>query len=225
MSIPTTDAFEDTSLESLTVQLKPEQVQWLRERARRANMSLNDALQGVLDQIMEADASSSDVPSGSANGSASTETATTDGSTDDAKDDGRTQSVVESLRSTSERLEQLTRQDEDATPSVDALRERLKKAANQGDGSASADDTPEIPEALSPGKGRFQGNTSSDNNASENTASSETTPSVNGSSPDIHSAKTIMISPPDAPDTMSEDDTEEPSADDEQTPSMFDLME
>lgn len=154
MRVPITDAFDKTDrLESLEVELTSKQIEWLRQKADERDVSLDHVLRSVVtaqiraqnDGVEEESApsmSGDGQPASPPNESKDEEGAST--STDAADDD--TPSIVDSLRSASERLQDLTEKDDEAeTPDPHDTLERLR--ARLGDGG----DTDEESEAGSPG--------------------------------------------------------------------------
>jgi len=129
--IPITDAFDATDhLKSLEVELTAEQLEWLRAKAAERDLSLDHMLRSVITAQMRAQGDSAVPPSGDGMTSPSASSsspvqATSDADTDTTDDSSP--SIVDSLRSASERLQDLTEQDDDAeTPDPHDTLERLQ---------------------------------------------------------------------------------------------------
>lgn len=124
MEIPVTDAFDETdTFESLNVQLHPDHIEWLQSRAEAYDLSIEHVLRSVINAQMRAD-----------------DVAPSDASSND-------ESVVESLRTANERLQQLMERKGSQTDSDDAgsrstlarLRARLDgDSENRSDGDRAS---------------------------------------------------------------------------------------
>lgn len=150
MRVPITDAFDETDrLESLEVELTGKQIEWLREKAEERGVSLDHVLRSVVTAQIRAqdDGGSEAAPSTMSGDGQPASTSPSDEPTDErptADDD--TPSIVDSLRSASERLQDLTEQDDEAeTPDPHDTLERLQARLGE-DGtsteSASDEETP-----------------------------------------------------------------------------------
>jgi hypothetical protein len=141
MSIPVTDAFRDNdSFTSLTVRLRPAQLEWLRQRADSNDCSIDRMARSIINDYMNQEGADSASAPGTASGEGAAETQGSGSEGASASQDEEApkerQSVVESLRSTSERLERLTKKSEEKK--VPNPLERLKKRV----GAQNEDDTP-----------------------------------------------------------------------------------
>ena len=231
MSIPVTDAFdESTPLEPISIYLPSEQIAWLRSQAEATEQSLDELLRAMIKTYRR------DRPSPSASSSSedSEERTPSEGS-------GPT-SIVESLRSTSERLERLTEREttQDLPDPMERLRQRLQQTneeasseegASSGDGDAATATSGAPPESVeaSPGEGPTPDGSTSDNNASSRTAAIESTTasddqqksepetSANDVLPSDVSIAAITL---DAP-SSEEEDAQQPA----EARSMFDMMD
>jgi len=120
--LPVTDAFDEpASLQSLEVELTPRQIEWLERQADERSLSVDHVLRTLITaQIRGSDAESPPpVPSGDGTPSASDADPAPEGSdapTNDEED--RSTSIVESLRSASERLQDLTDEDDEEEDSA-----------------------------------------------------------------------------------------------------------
>lgn len=151
----TTDSFDDTDhLELLEVELTSKQIEWLQRRADEQNLSLDHVLRSVITAQIRAqgdaleneprpprgDGSPSAAAKGSSRGvnpsaGAATETG------EDAESAGPS-SIVDSLRSASERLQDLTEQGDtaDSPPSHDTLRHLQSRLGDAPDADDEAED-------------------------------------------------------------------------------------
>lgn len=144
--VPITDAFDYTDqLESREVELTPEQLSWLKEKAEERGVSIDHMLRTILTAQME---DAEEVPPPSPHSGDGAPQSTTDSSsnpTDPSESDTDTPSLVESLRSASERLDDLTEngedEDEDSTHDLHDTLSRLKvHIDNATDEDANAED-------------------------------------------------------------------------------------
>jgi hypothetical protein len=160
MRVPITDAFDESAhLESVEAELTSRQIEWLREKADERDLSLDHVLRSVITaQIRAQDDSLEDTGSrskpdneqpsvrSSSSPAASSppaqsdaqEPATSNGTSteDESRDDSP--SIVDSLRSASERLQDLTEKDDEAeTPDPHDTLKRLQ--ARLGETSDDAD--------------------------------------------------------------------------------------
>ncbi len=145
MHIPVTDAFDDTDqFKSLEVELTTEQIDWLREKAEKQNLSLNHVLRSMITAQMRSEdeyGKEPYVPSASGDGQPVFSSASAEESTDDVGGNGSS-SIVESLRSANERLQDLTEQDdiaESSTP-ADTLERLQARLGNTSDADDAEDD-------------------------------------------------------------------------------------
>lgn len=113
VNVPVTDAFSGgTSLESLEVELTPKQIEWLRAEAAERDLSVDHVLRSLItDQIRARgeDPSPTTPPTGSDSSDSASEETTDDSSP----------SIVDSLRSANERLQELTDDDNTADRTAD----------------------------------------------------------------------------------------------------------
>lgn len=154
MRVPITDAFDESDrLESLEVELTRKQVEWLREKADERNLSLDHVLRSVItaqirgqDETMEETSppvsgdGQPSVPSPAAPDDTNREASTASDAAADNDADDDSPSIVDSLRSASERLQDLTEQDDEAeTPdphdTLKRLQARLGEDPDTGDES------------------------------------------------------------------------------------------
>jgi hypothetical protein len=144
MHVPAADAFDNTEQsKSLEVELTTEQIGWLREKAEKQNLSLNHVLRSMITAQMRSEDEYGEepyVPSASGDGQPVFSSASADESSDAPEDDGSS-SIVESLRSANERLQDLTEQDEVAeSPTPADTLERLQvRLGNTSDADAEDD--------------------------------------------------------------------------------------
>jgi hypothetical protein len=142
--IPVTDAFGDTDpLRSLEVELTPRQVDWLEQKADERGFSVDHVLRSIITaQIRETN--SEPVPS-SRSGDGVPQSPDVnpapEGGREAAADDAEDgpSSVVDSLRSASKRLQDLTDDGSEPEPSSD-LRDTLSHLQSYAD--ASSDEAP-----------------------------------------------------------------------------------
>ncbi len=153
MHIPVTDAFDDTDpMESLEVKLTPDQIQWLRTTAEERDLSVDHVLRTILNTQMREETETPLPPSGSGdsiphspNGqpTPSEATSSNEGADDESPRDNESPredespSIVESLRSASERLQDLTEEDDDAKGSD--LSDTLARLQARTDSDAEED--------------------------------------------------------------------------------------
>ena len=157
MRVPITDAFDDSDrLESVEIELTSKQIEWLREKADERDLSLDHVLRSVItaqiraqdDSLDEASSRSrpsngqpSVPPPGRGDGAAEASSPADSSSSSDTDADDGSPSIVDSLRSASERLQDLTEKDDEAeTPDPHDTLKRLQ--ARLGEGS-DADDEPD----------------------------------------------------------------------------------
>jgi hypothetical protein len=127
MHVPVTDAFDETDqLESLRVELTPEQIEWLEETAAERGLSVDHMLRSIITAQMRGVDDTPSVPEESGDGtshSASMNVSDNDTATrkqSEGKEDAERSnppSIVESLRSASERLQDLTEEEDEAKES------------------------------------------------------------------------------------------------------------
>jgi len=142
MQIPVTDAFDDADpLRSLEVELTPRQVDWLEQKADERGLSVDHVLRSIITAQIRG-ANSGPVPSShSGDGvphSPSVNPAPKgdrDAAADEEEDSPS--SIVDSLRSASERLQDLTDDDSGPEPSSD-LRDTLSRLQSYADASPEA---------------------------------------------------------------------------------------
>jgi hypothetical protein len=143
MRVPVTDAFDKTDpLESLEVQLTPKQIQWLKDTAADRGLSVDHMLRSIINAQIRGAEEAPPAPAERGDGTAHESPPNVSESTPepDAEEDGASDppSIVESLRSASERLQDLTKNDEDAEePDLHDTLARLQ--AHLGSRSSTAD--------------------------------------------------------------------------------------
>jgi hypothetical protein len=160
MQVPVTDAFDDTDqLRSLDVELTPRQIKWLKTKAEEQGLSLDHMLRSVITAQIRGTETTSGAPARSGDGVprttdvdpapevdrdvvADAEEAPAGGEEDDSS------SIVDSLRSASERLQDLTDDDGEAEQPASDLRDTLSRLQAHGD--APSDDGPSAEEAGGP---------------------------------------------------------------------------
>lgn len=152
--VPITDAFDDTDdWESLQVELTPEQIAWLEEKAEERGVSVDHMLRTVLTAQMRGSDEIPSPSSGSGDGAPQSTTTPTSGRSESAgtsnatDSDTDTPSIVESLRSASERLDDLTEEEEAEESNLGDTLTRLKGRANNlaNRSSEEEDDNEEDP--------------------------------------------------------------------------------
>lgn len=151
MRVPVTDAFDDsTPLQSLEVELTPRQIEWLEQQADERGLSVDHMLRALITKEIRGSDTEERLPAGSGDGAP---VASVSGATDEReqappRDDGPT-SIVESLRSAQERLQDLTDEDEkmstgpdlsDTLARLKARREASDADAADGDDAVMVDD-------------------------------------------------------------------------------------
>jgi hypothetical protein len=153
MRVPITDAFDKTDrLESLEVELTSKQIEWLRQKADERDLSLDHVLRSIITAQIRSqpdglDASSSSTPSEDREPSAPSP-ASTNGTADRSDASGAADddspSIVDSLRSASERLQDLTENDDAETPDPHDTLQRLQaRLGENGETENESDaDTP-----------------------------------------------------------------------------------
>jgi len=158
MRVPITDAFDDSDrLESVEVELTSKQIEWLRKKADERDLSLDHVLRSVITAQIRAQDDSLDeassrsrpttgqpsAPPPARSGDGAVEASAPAGSSSSSEtdaDDG-SPSIVDSLRSASERLQDLTEKDDEAeTPDPHDTLKRLQARLGEGN---DADDEPE----------------------------------------------------------------------------------
>jgi len=146
MNVPVPDAFDDSdALQPREVKLTPRQIEWLERKADERGLSFDHVVRAlVTKQIRNADAPSPppvhsedrdpSSPAADATGTRSPATA-------DAGDENSSSSIVESLRSASERLQDLTDADDESTGSdLPAPLAHLKARREASDADAADGD-------------------------------------------------------------------------------------
>lgn len=140
VQIPVTDAFDDIDpLRSLEVELPPRQIDWLERKAGERGLSVDHVLRSIITaQIREAN--SEPAPSsrsGDGVPQSPSVSPTPEGGRDAAADDAEDSpsSIVDSLRSASKRLQDLTDDDSETEPSSD-LRDTLSRLQSYADTSS-----------------------------------------------------------------------------------------
>ena len=152
MRVPVTDAFDESDhLESREVELTTKQVEWLEKKADEQGLSFDHMLRSVITAQIRAQSEGMDDPSSPAKGDGSPSAAaqvSADGvaasdneSTETDDEDGGPSSIVDSLRSASERLQDLTEEDDTAeTPDPhDTLKRLQARLGNDSDADEESD--------------------------------------------------------------------------------------
>jgi len=160
MQVPVTDAFDQTDpLESLEVELTPEQIEWLRETAAERGLSIDHMLRSIITAQMRGVDDSAERPSNSGDGAAHSAPvgdgtskpsapATPTDAADDENERSDPPSIVESLRSASERLQNLTEEDDTDDADTSGLHDTLTRlkahidSASDSETSSSEESTP-----------------------------------------------------------------------------------
>jgi len=149
MRVPITDAFDKSDhLESLEVELTTKQMEWLREKADERGVSIDHVLRSVVtaqiraqDEELEEDAS----PAMSGDGQPPSTRKAEEEEEGRSTADDDPPSIVDSRRSASERLNDLTEQDEEAeAPDPHDTLERLQARLGE-DGSSNEESEKEQP--------------------------------------------------------------------------------
>jgi hypothetical protein len=157
---PVTDAFDESDhLEPREVELTTKQVEWLQQKADERDLSFDHMLRSVVAAQIRAQSGNEERPSAEGDGSPSdTAQVASEGVTvsRDAESDPRTgpaaddeaesadpSSIVDSLRSASERLQDLTEEDEaaeapDPRDILQRLQARLEGEADADEGEDSS---------------------------------------------------------------------------------------
>lgn len=113
-----TQSTDPDPLKTINVDLTPKQIEWLQRTAARQSRSVDQLVRSIITARMRSgkggrvSRSGDGVPTPSRNASKSAETRT-----EGASEDESPSSIVESLRSTSKQLEDLTEDDVEADPS------------------------------------------------------------------------------------------------------------
>jgi Spy/CpxP family protein refolding chaperone len=143
MRVPVTDAFDDTDqLESLKVELTTRQVDWIRQQADEQDLSFDHMLRSVITaQIREQCDPEGEDPAPPA--ADSPQPASGDETAGTADVNGGSSSIVDSLRSASERLQDLTEQDDaaeapDPHDTLERLQARLGDSSDTGEAEEEA---------------------------------------------------------------------------------------
>ena len=149
MHVPITDAFDETDrLESLNVELTSKQIEWLREKADERGLSLDHVLRSVVTAQIRAQNESGDEaapPAMSGDGQPASASTSTEETEERSTADDDNPSIVDSLRSASERLQDLTEQDEEVeTPDPHDTLERLQARLGE-DGTSTESSGDENP--------------------------------------------------------------------------------
>jgi hypothetical protein len=137
MHVPVTDAFDESStLKSLEVKLTPRQVEWLEQKADERDLSFDHVLRALLTKQIRESSTASISPTHSGDRSPSAPADDPDkrrSATADAEDEDGPSSIVESLRSASERLQDLT--DAEGEASASDLSDTLARLGARRDAS------------------------------------------------------------------------------------------
>ena len=141
MNISLPDTLSNTDrLESVEVELTPKQVEWLRKKADERDLSVDHVLRSIITAQIRAQGSELDeppapTPSGDGQSSSKISSSATASDGDDPP------SIVDSLRSASEQLQDLTEQDDaaeapDPHDPLERLQARLGTASDAEDESS-----------------------------------------------------------------------------------------
>lgn len=145
MRVPVTDAFDDPDqLQSLEVELTPRQIEWLEQRAEERGLSLDHMLRSVITAQIRDTTEASAPPATTGDGapqSSGREGPSPNGAAK-ANEEDDPPSIVESLRSASERLQDLTDEEDPAEDASD-LRDTLDRLQDRIDASSDEATSPE----------------------------------------------------------------------------------
>jgi len=139
MHVPVTDAFDDsTALQSLEVKLTPRQIEWLKQKADERSLSLDHVLRALITkQIRNSNAPSPSSGDRNPSAPASDDTPPRRHAAATPDEDDAPASIVESLRSASERLQDLTDGDDESSGSdLSNTLARLKTRREASDSDA-----------------------------------------------------------------------------------------
>jgi len=149
MQVPVTDAFDETDqLKSLRVELTPKQIEWLEDTAAERGLSVDHMLRSIITAQMRGLSETPSVPDESGDGTsrptsmdvAENGAAATNGSRDETESGSSDPpSIGESLRSASERLQDLTEEKEDDEPKESGLHDTLARLQAHMDNTSDAD--------------------------------------------------------------------------------------
>lgn len=117
MDVPTTDAFDETNdLESLEVELPAQQIEWLHRAAESQNRSVDHVLRTIITMHLRSQNTGPAAPAeeDSSPPSDGSSSSSNDGAR--APHDASSPSIVDSLRTATEQLQDLTKQDETEEP-------------------------------------------------------------------------------------------------------------
>lgn len=141
MHMPITDAFDSTKkLESVEVELTSKQIEWLERKAEKRGVSLDHMLRSLVTaQIRGVDEGRARPPAG--DGAPPSSADRDDEATSD--DDTESTTIVESLRSASEQLQDLTEDEEDPdepelSDTLSRIRSRLEGDSDSGESSSES---------------------------------------------------------------------------------------
>jgi len=150
IQVPVTDAFDKTDqLESLRVELTPKQIEWLEDTAAERGLSVGHLLRSIITAQMRGVDETPSVPNASGDGTsrpasmdvAGNGSATTTESRDEKESDNSDPpSIVESLRSASERLQDLTEEKEENETKESGLHDTLARLQAHMDNTPDADE-------------------------------------------------------------------------------------
>jgi hypothetical protein len=153
MQIPVTDAFDDPApLSSLEVKLTPRQIEWLEETADERGLSVDHVLRSLITAHIQGGEPAPASPSRSGDGvpripevdpapDVNQNPATDDEGPAAEEEAGTSSSIVDSLRSASERLQDLTDDDESESSDLRDTLSRLQSRAAAASDAASSDET------------------------------------------------------------------------------------
>jgi hypothetical protein len=144
MQVPLSDEFDDGDLESVAVKFRADQLEWLREKAEAADLSLDRVVRSVIDARMRAagdgqaagNTATDDTPLEEVKADAAAEDRA--GDQDDDQDNG--ESVVESLRSASKRLDELMASRSEDTGGGNPLARLRDRLGEEDDGGEAGED-------------------------------------------------------------------------------------
>ncbi|PSQ97125.1 MAG: hypothetical protein BRD55_04270 [Bacteroidetes bacterium SW_9_63_38] len=154
MQVPATDAFDHTDeFDSLQVELTPEQIEWLEQTASDRGLSVGHLLRSIITAQMRGVDETPSLPEESGGGASRSPSVdvsdkgprSTDDPEDEASDRSDAPNIVESLRSASERLQDLTEKEEENQTENSGLHDTLERLQAHMD-LPSGDDQPDAEE-------------------------------------------------------------------------------
>jgi len=145
MRVPVTDAFDDSApLQSLEVELTPRQIEWLEQQADERGLSVDHMLRALVTKQIRGATAETSPSAHSGDGAPPASSEDPSGKRTETEppnaEEGPT-SIVESLRSASERLQDLTDEDEKGSaPDLADTLDRLKARREAADADAADGD-------------------------------------------------------------------------------------